>query len=124
MDAAGPLGHALVDRLLQRGYTVHAATYAACSDGDEEEEEEATTAALLRHLSSCGVAYSSVHLAAPPSSPCSGHQSPTGHGARSVLTAAGSPNRTRLRAGEALAGLARPQRPQLPATAVMDAKMR
>ncbi|KAL6905393.1 hypothetical protein ACP4OV_002994 [Aristida adscensionis] len=27
MDAAGPLGHALVDRLLRRGYTVHAATY-------------------------------------------------------------------------------------------------
>ena len=56
MDAAGPLGHALVDRLLRRGYTVHAATYAACGDGgDDEEEEEATTAALLSHLSSsCG----------------------------------------------------------------------
>ncbi|KAF0930827.1 hypothetical protein E2562_035404 [Oryza meyeriana var. granulata] len=27
MDASGPLGHALVDRLLRRGYTVHAATY-------------------------------------------------------------------------------------------------
>ncbi|EER94430.1 cinnamoyl-CoA reductase-like SNL6 [Sorghum bicolor] len=53
MDAAGPLGHALVDRLLRRGYTVHAATYAAC--GDDDEEEEATTAALLSHLSSsCG----------------------------------------------------------------------
>jgi len=47
MDAAGPLGHALADRLLRRGYTVHAATYAAC--GDEEE-----AAALLSHLSSCG----------------------------------------------------------------------
>ncbi|KAG8092668.1 hypothetical protein GUJ93_ZPchr0012g20374 [Zizania palustris] len=27
MDASGPLGHALVARLLRRGYTVHAATY-------------------------------------------------------------------------------------------------
>uniref|UniRef100_A0ACD5TLN6 Uncharacterized protein n=1 Tax=Avena sativa TaxID=4498 RepID=A0ACD5TLN6_AVESA len=27
MDASGPLGHALVSRLLRRGYTVHAATY-------------------------------------------------------------------------------------------------
>lgn len=45
MDAAGPLGHALVDRLLRRGYTVHAATYAR--DG----EEGAAAAALLGHLS-------------------------------------------------------------------------
>ncbi|CAD6204609.1 unnamed protein product [Miscanthus lutarioriparius] len=51
MDAAGPLGHALADRLLRRGYTVHAATYAACGDEREEEEE---AAALLSHLSSCG----------------------------------------------------------------------
>jgi nucleoside-diphosphate-sugar epimerase len=27
MDASGPLAHALVHRLLRRGYTVHAATY-------------------------------------------------------------------------------------------------
>ncbi|CAM0956032.1 unnamed protein product [Alopecurus aequalis] len=35
MDASGPLGHALVHRLLRRGYTVHAATY------DHSHEEEA-----------------------------------------------------------------------------------
>lgn len=51
MDAAGPLGHALVDRLLRRGYTVHAATYVS---GDGEREEEEAAAALLSHLSSCG----------------------------------------------------------------------
>lgn len=51
MDAAGPLSHALVDRLLRRGYTVHAATY-ACGGGEEVEEEE-EAAALLSHLS-CG----------------------------------------------------------------------
>lgn len=46
MDAAGPLGHALVDRLLRRGYTVHAATY-----GSAREEEEEAASALLEHLS-------------------------------------------------------------------------
>ncbi|GJM91573.1 hypothetical protein PR202_ga07956 [Eleusine coracana subsp. coracana] len=47
MDASGPLGRALVDRLLRRGYTVHAATYCDCDcrrqpeeDDDEEEQEE------------------------------------------------------------------------------------
>ena len=54
MDAAGPLGHALVDRLLRRGYTVHAATYASCGGDEREEEEEEAAAALLSHLSSCG----------------------------------------------------------------------
>jgi len=58
MDAAGPLGHALVDRLLRRGYTVHAATYASGGgderEEEEEEEEEEEAAALLSHLSSCG----------------------------------------------------------------------
>jgi nucleoside-diphosphate-sugar epimerase len=34
MDTSGPLGAALVDRLLRRGYTVHAATY---SYDDEEQ---------------------------------------------------------------------------------------
>ncbi|KAJ1296108.1 hypothetical protein BS78_01G273600 [Paspalum vaginatum] len=50
MDAAGPLGHALVDRLLRRGYTVHAATYGG--RGEEEEDDEAA-GALLKRLS-CG----------------------------------------------------------------------
>lgn len=50
MDAAGPLGHALVDRLLRRGYTVHAATYARGGDGEEDDDDEA---ALLSDLS-CG----------------------------------------------------------------------
>ncbi|KAK8445368.1 hypothetical protein SEVIR_9G314100v4 [Setaria viridis] len=57
MDAAGPLGHALVDRLLRRGYTVHAATYGR---GEAEEESAAAAAgALLKHLSrgGCGDAY-------------------------------------------------------------------
>uniref|UniRef100_A0A0E0F142 NAD(P)-binding domain-containing protein n=1 Tax=Oryza meridionalis TaxID=40149 RepID=A0A0E0F142_9ORYZ len=44
MDASGPLGHALVARLLRRGYTVHAATYPHPQHHpeleDEEEEEE------------------------------------------------------------------------------------
>jgi NAD(P)-dependent dehydrogenase (short-subunit alcohol dehydrogenase family) len=34
MDASGPLGHALVHRLLRRGYTVHAATYGRSRDDD------------------------------------------------------------------------------------------
>ncbi|XP_062200802.1 cinnamoyl-CoA reductase-like SNL6 [Phragmites australis] len=34
MDASGPLGRALVDRLLRRGYTVHAATY--CDGGCQQ----------------------------------------------------------------------------------------
>jgi hypothetical protein len=55
MDAAGPLGHALVDRLLRRGYTVHAATYGRGEEGDEEEESAAAAAAaLLEHLSRSG----------------------------------------------------------------------
>src|SRR5438105_1948729 len=40
MDASGPLGHALVDRLLRRGYTVHAATYGS-------EDDDSSAAALL-----------------------------------------------------------------------------
>ncbi|CAN6305750.1 unnamed protein product [Urochloa humidicola] len=55
MDAAGPLGHALVDRLLRRGYTVHAATYGRSGDEEEDEGESATAAALLlEHLSRSG----------------------------------------------------------------------
>ncbi|XP_047094074.1 cinnamoyl-CoA reductase-like SNL6 [Lolium rigidum] len=34
MDASGPLGHALVHRLLRRGYTVHAATYGRSRDDE------------------------------------------------------------------------------------------
>ncbi|XP_062205642.1 cinnamoyl-CoA reductase-like SNL6 [Phragmites australis] len=45
MDASGPLGHALVDRLLRRGYTVHAATYYDCC-GAQEDDSESTTAPL------------------------------------------------------------------------------
>lgn len=45
MDASGPLGHALVHRLLRRGYTVHAATY------DQSLDEEA---ALLRRCAAAG----------------------------------------------------------------------
>ena len=55
MDAAGPLGHALVDRLLRRGYTVHAATYGRGEDEDGAEDPAA--AALLKHLSRGGDAY-------------------------------------------------------------------
>lgn len=47
MDASGPLGHALVDRLLRRGYTVHAATYTHHADQDDQDSES-----LLRQLSS------------------------------------------------------------------------
>jgi NAD(P)-dependent dehydrogenase (short-subunit alcohol dehydrogenase family) len=36
MDASGPLAHALVHRLLRRGYTVHAATY-----GRSQQDEAA-----------------------------------------------------------------------------------
>jgi nucleoside-diphosphate-sugar epimerase len=39
MDASGPLGAALVDRLLRRGYTVHAATYDCRGCGGREEQE-------------------------------------------------------------------------------------
>ncbi|KAL6641517.1 hypothetical protein ACP70R_019698 [Stipagrostis hirtigluma subsp. patula] len=46
MDAAGPLGAALVDRLLRRGYTVHAATY------EEGGEETAAASELLKQLPS------------------------------------------------------------------------
>nr|CAB3495158.1 unnamed protein product [Digitaria exilis] len=49
MDAAGPLGHALVDRLLRRGYTVHAATY-----GEEEDDAGEEEAALVEHLARTG----------------------------------------------------------------------
>ncbi|WVZ57776.1 hypothetical protein U9M48_008119 [Paspalum notatum var. saurae] len=56
MDAAGPLGHALVDRLLRRGYTVHAATYGR-GEEEEEEDEAAAASALLKHLSCGGDAY-------------------------------------------------------------------
>jgi len=45
MDAAGPLGHALVDRLLRRGYTVHAATYGL---GEDDGGAEAAAAALRK----------------------------------------------------------------------------
>uniref|UniRef100_A0ACD5THT2 Uncharacterized protein n=1 Tax=Avena sativa TaxID=4498 RepID=A0ACD5THT2_AVESA len=45
MDASGPLGHALVARLLRRGYTVHAATY-----GHSRDDE----AALRRACSGAG----------------------------------------------------------------------
>ena len=38
MDASGPLGHAIVDRLLRRGYTVHAATYHQ-SESEYDEEQ-------------------------------------------------------------------------------------
>ncbi|KAI4964126.1 hypothetical protein ZWY2020_007002 [Hordeum vulgare] len=43
MDASGPLGHALVHRLLRRGYTVHAATY------DHSLDEEAGLLAAAGH---------------------------------------------------------------------------
>ncbi|KAL5232490.1 hypothetical protein ABZP36_031266 [Zizania latifolia] len=38
MDASGPLGHALVARLLRRGYTVHAATYQSRPDQDHYDD--------------------------------------------------------------------------------------
>ncbi|RLN17512.1 cinnamoyl-CoA reductase 1-like [Panicum miliaceum] len=53
MDAAGPLGHALVDRLLRRGYTVHAATYGRGEEDDEGDGEPAA-GALRKHLSRGG----------------------------------------------------------------------
>ncbi|TVU31539.1 hypothetical protein EJB05_23226 [Eragrostis curvula] len=57
MDASSPLGRALVDRLLRRGYTVHAATYCGCQREDEDDEEASSTAALLEQLSRGGEVY-------------------------------------------------------------------
>ncbi|CAL4932459.1 unnamed protein product [Urochloa decumbens] len=64
MDAAGPLGHALVDRLLRRGYTVHAATYGRGGEDEEEEDREAAAAAgaLLDHLSRGGGGGGDAHM--------------------------------------------------------------
>jgi nucleoside-diphosphate-sugar epimerase len=44
MDTSGPLGAALVDRLLRRGYTVHAATYSY----DDEEQLSSRAGARLK----------------------------------------------------------------------------
>uniref|UniRef100_A0A0D3HGX8 NAD-dependent epimerase/dehydratase domain-containing protein n=1 Tax=Oryza barthii TaxID=65489 RepID=A0A0D3HGX8_9ORYZ len=48
MDASGPLGHALVARLLRRGYTVHAATYPHHHHHPEEEYQQHPRLKLFR----------------------------------------------------------------------------
>ena len=50
MDASGPLGHALVHRLLRRGYTVHAATYGHYRDEEAALIERCADQELLRRL--------------------------------------------------------------------------
>lgn len=50
MDASGPLGHALVHRLLRRGYTVHAATYHRSRDEEAALLARCDDEQLLRRL--------------------------------------------------------------------------